>query len=344
MRRESLPRAGLSFFAAGGAVQTDWERPYHREHKSCVIEFRCKHLLPTFSEHLTYEDRCLPPKQWDGADLEKLNNGSKHTQTELAYEINRIWLDNSAHIPLSLVPQALSTNQLRYNPKSLHRQGVWPADFNDYIMMFKGDELALYKSITPTPQRWASKGPPQLLANNQWSWYPSHPLDPVQATSLSDFMETTMQPAEQYVDSGRSAFKDYSGMPRASIVDQRVYTNPTTAWIITRNYETEASTSNEDERELAHTYQPSSVRMHLQEYDPSDRYPYLSWVQRLLRAAREAGTEEIWLDCVEARRLGLSYEACKCALFCVCALLTVCSAPALDGGAAGMHCHARRDF
>ena len=236
---------------------------------------------------------CLPSKQWDGADLQKLNEGSKHTQAELAYEINKIWLDNSMHIPLSMVPYALESNQVKYNAKGMLRQAVWPNDFQDYIGLFNGNELALFNSVTPTPHRWRSMGPPKMDSGGRYSWYPSQPLVAnAQQQDVSAYMQTAMHTSDGYQDTGRSAFRDYS------------------AWIITRSYETEASTSNEDDAALAHVYKPSSVRMHLCEYHDSDRYPYLSFVQRLLRAARDANTEEIWLDSIEAQRLGLSYESC----------------------------------
>lgn len=235
---------------------------------------------------------CLPSKQWDGADLEKLNDGSRHTQAELAYEINKVWLDNTMHVPLSMVPYALESNKVKYNPKGMLRQAVWPNDFQDYIGLFNGNEIALYHSISPTPRSWPND-PPQDLGGGKYSWYPSQAVNaPAQQRDVSAFVQTAMQTSAGYQDTGRSAFRDYS------------------AWIITRSYETEASTSNEDEAQLAHTYKPSSVKMHLCEYHDSDRYPYLSFVQRLLRAARDANTEEIWLDSIEAQRLGLSYESC----------------------------------
>lgn len=236
---------------------------------------------------------CLPSKQWDGADLQKLNEGSKHTQAELAYEINKIWLDNSMHVPLPLLPFALETNKVKYLSKGMQRQAVWPNDFQDYIELFGGDEVALFNSVTPTPHRWRSMGVPQPMGDGKYSWYPSQPLvASTQQQDVATYMQTAMRTSDGYQDTGRSAFRDYS------------------AWIITRVYETEASTSNEDDAKLAHAYKPSSVKMHLCEYHDSDKYPYLSFVQRLLRAARDAGTEEIWLDSMESQRLGLSYESC----------------------------------
>ena len=108
---------------------------------------------------------CLPSKQWDGADLQKLNEGSKHTQAELAYEINKIWLDNSMHVPLSMVPFALETNKVKYLSKGMQRQAVWPNDFQDYIELFGGDEVALFNSVSPTPHRWRSMGVPQPIGD-----------------------------------------------------------------------------------------------------------------------------------------------------------------------------------
>ena len=66
-----------------------------------------------------------------------------------------------------------------------------------------------------------------------------------------------------------------------------------------------------DESVLSHTFKPRTVKLHLCEYNPeTDRHPYLSFTQRLLRAAGAANLTEIWLDAVEAKRLGLSYESC----------------------------------
>jgi len=257
--------------------------------------------------------------------LEKLNAGSRHTQAELAYEINKIWLDNSVHIPLSMVPLTLKNNQVKYNPKGMMRQAMWPEDFPDYIAMFNNDEIALFNSIIPTPHAWREKGVPQRLSDGSYSWKPSERLPKSsQERDVAAYVQSNIPTATfGYVDTGRSMFRDYS------------------AWIITRSYETEASTSNDADEELAHIYRPSSVKMHLCEYHDNDRYPYLSFVQRLLRAAREAGTEEIWLDATEAQRLGLSYEPCVFVSFvCYKTYTNVCSSDAFDCGTNSVYCYA----
>ena len=163
----------------------------------------------------------------------------------MAYEINKVWLDNSIHVPLSVLPYALQHNQVKYNARSMMRQGVWPNDFLDYIDMFDGDEIALYNSIVPTPHSWRSMGgPPTKLADGKYSWYPSKPpMRTPQSQDVSAFVQAAMQPSSTtYVDTHRSAFRDFS------------------AWIITRNYETEASTSNEVRAAFKPLHQPNKQR------------------------------------------------------------------------------------
>jgi hypothetical protein len=154
-----------------------------------------------------------------------------------------------------------------------------------------------------------------MLDSGEWSWYPSR-RNFTQMRAIHEFIDTEMETLTEDVetvtfkDSGRSVFLDFS------------------AWIITKEYNTEASSQNEgkqciytltyyslhvctDDSVLAHTFKPRTVKLHLCEYNPEyDRHPYLSFTQRLLRAAGAANLTEIWLDAVEAKRLGLSYESC----------------------------------
>lgn len=67
---------------------------------------------------------CLPPKQYDLTDLERLVVSTNNTQADLTFEINRMFLLHKEHVPLAQVAEMVRTNTIKYDPSAVNRQGV----------------------------------------------------------------------------------------------------------------------------------------------------------------------------------------------------------------------------
>lgn len=66
---------------------------------------------------------CLPPKQYDLTDLEKLVVSTNNTQADLTFEINRMFLLHKQHISLAEVAELVQTKKIMFDPEAVNRQG-----------------------------------------------------------------------------------------------------------------------------------------------------------------------------------------------------------------------------
>lgn len=73
---------------------------------------------------MTCTQMCLPPKQYDLTDLERLVVSTNNTQADLTFEINRMFLLHEEHVPLAHVMELVQNNMIKYDPDAVNRQGV----------------------------------------------------------------------------------------------------------------------------------------------------------------------------------------------------------------------------
>jgi hypothetical protein len=66
---------------------------------------------------------CLPPKQYDLTDLEKLVVSTNNTQADLTFEINRMFLLHKQHISLAEVAELVRAKKIMFDPEAVNRQG-----------------------------------------------------------------------------------------------------------------------------------------------------------------------------------------------------------------------------
>ena len=151
----------------------------------------------------------------------------RHTQSELALEVNRIFLSNTPdhYQPLEKLQSAINDDQL-YVRENAIRAGVWPTDFRDFIECYRGDdgnidEDALLESFGERLPRAVTAGEVENSDEpSKWRIRPGGETMAQMVTSVRGDAAAEGAPA---VSSPRSVFLPYS------------------VWYISRDYATEAS-------------------------------------------------------------------------------------------------------
>jgi len=257
----------------------------------------------------------LGPGQKGQNDVSKLDEAAKRTQANLCYEVNCMYLDTSEYTPLTGIPEAIRSNKLKIRNDAHSMAKAWPEDFQDYISCFKRDgdvdEAELWKSFgDKKPRAWSERACPEKI-DGAWNWHPSAKMERkrqqknVTATPGLELRTatTTAMPLHQALErmrvtgGGRSEAPPPEMQPStpadAAIANTEASTSNSfdefSAWIIRRQYSSEASATNMSYGNLM----CPKMSICLEEPDPDDDYPYLTWLQRLLHAASRSGDDEV---------------------------------------------------